>query len=378
MSPREEGNMSELVIDGVRIADDTNAFVIAELGHNHAGVAEMLGISHVEGAKRLIQAAHQAGASAVKFQKRDNRMLYTKAFYDAPYQSENAYGTTYGAHREALEFDWAEYCELRDYAVSLPITLFATPFDCSSVDFLEQLGVPCYKVASGSLTNVNLIQYIAQMGKPILLSTGGGTLEDITRAIDVIQAVWCHLKPCYARCEVMALLQCTAVYPCPPALLNLQVIAHFREIYTCVIGLSSHHTAIWDCLAAYVLGARIFEKHFTLKTSARGTDHAFSLVPRQLATLVEDLHALRLALGDGVKRPYPQEQAALEKMGSGLYAARTIPVHHILESVDVVVKSPGGPIPAWKLPEVIGRIIPMELAEDDPIWSSSRAGGVDE
>src|SRR5688500_7963188 len=158
--------------------DSSDCFVIAEVGHNHGG--------DVEVCKQLFQAAKYAGVSAVKLQKRDNRSLYTKAFYDSGYNSENAYGSTYGTHREALEFGESQYRELKQYAEHLDLVFFATAFDFKSVEFLEKIDVPCYKVASGDLTNTPLLRVIAQTGKPLIMSSGAATLEDVRRACETI------------------------------------------------------------------------------------------------------------------------------------------------------------------------------------------------
>jgi hypothetical protein len=158
--------------------DRPDCFVIAEVGHNHGG--------DVEVCRQLFQAAKNAGVSAVKLQKRDNRALYTRQFYDLTYNSESAFGPTYGTHREALEFGESEYRDLKQFAESLDLVFFATAFDFPSVEFLERIDVPCYKVASGDLTHIPLIKAIAQTGKPMILSTGAGTLDDVKRAYDAI------------------------------------------------------------------------------------------------------------------------------------------------------------------------------------------------
>src|SRR5690554_2388694 len=157
--------MRELVIDGTRIADDTDCFVIAEIGHNHGG--------DLDTCKALFKAAKEAGANAVKLQKRDNRTLFTREMFDSPYNSENAYGPTYGLHREALEFDREQYQELQGYALSLGLTFFATAFDLKSLVFLIDLGVPAIKIASGDVTYIELLAEASRYGRPVIVSTGG-------------------------------------------------------------------------------------------------------------------------------------------------------------------------------------------------------------
>ena len=187
--------MLELVVDGRVIARDGPAYVIAEIGHNHQG--------DVEKAKALVRAARECGADAVKLQKRDNAQLYTRALYDAPYDNEHSFGRTYGEHREALELSAAEWLELREFSREEGITLFGTVFDEPSADFLHELGLPAFKIASGDLTNTPLLRHVAGLGRPMFLSTGGGTMDDVERAVDAI-------LPLNAQLCVM---QCTAVVP---------------------------------------------------------------------------------------------------------------------------------------------------------------------
>src|SRR5262249_17012382 len=156
--------MRELVIDGRRVADDTECYVIAEVGHNHQG--------DLEKALELVHSAKESGADAVKLQKRDNRTLFTRAMYDQPYDNESSFGPTYGAHREALELDEKAWFELREYAKEVGIALFGTCFDLPSADFLAELGTPAFKIASADLVNTPLLRQVASYGKPIFLSTG--------------------------------------------------------------------------------------------------------------------------------------------------------------------------------------------------------------
>lgn len=310
--------------------DRPECFVIAEVGHNHGG--------DVEVCKKIFQAAKYAGVSAVKLQKRDNRTLYTREFYDSPYNSENAFGPTYGTHREALEFGESEYRDLKQYAESLGLIFFATPFDFPSVDFLERLGVPCYKTASGDVTNTPLLEYIARTGKPMIVSTGAATLEDVQRAYDTI----------LPHNEQLAILHCTAEYPCDHKDMNLSVVqTYLSEFPEAVIGLSDHDNGIAMSLVAYVLGARVLEKHVTLNRSSKGTDHAFSLEPEGMRKLVRDVGRAAVAMGDGVKRVYDKELSARTKMAKKIVAARDLPVGHTIEPADLAFRSPGDGLPPY-------------------------------
>ena len=336
-------------IDGVDVHDGSDCYVIAEIGHNHQG--------DVEKAKQLIRSAHEWGVDAVKLQKRSNRTLFTRSFYDQPYDNEFSFGRTYGEHREALELDADEYRELQRYARELGITLFATAFDFESADLLAELDIPAFKFASGDLRNTPLQRHVAAYGKPMFLSTGGGTMEDIERAVDAILPINDHL----------CVLQCTAAYPAEAEDLNLNVIRALRERFPeLVIGLSDHQNGIAMAVVAYMLGARVIEKHFTLDHALKGTDHAFSLMPDGMRRLVRDLHRIPAALGDGVKRPLAVEAKPLEKMGKKLVAAHELDQGHVLTGDDLAIKSPAdGGLPPYELDRLVGRRLRRSVAFED-------------
>jgi sialic acid synthase len=341
--------MRRLLIDNVEIGDDEPCYVIAEVGHNHQG--------DVEQAKRLIDAAKECGVNAVKLQKRDSRALYTREFYEQPYDNELSFGRTYGEHREALELGAEEYRELLRHARETGITLFATAFDFESADLLAELGVPAFKFASGDLKNTPLQRHVAAFGKPMLLSTGGGTIEDVERAVDTILPLN----------DQLCVLQCTAAYPASVEDLNLSVIATLRERFpNLVIGLSDHQNGIAMAVVAYMLGARVIEKHFTLDHALKGRDHAFSLMPEGMRRLVRDLHRVPAALGDADKRPLPIEADPLEKMGKKLVAAHELELGHMLTAEDLAIKSPAdGGLPPYELDRLVGRRLRRAIAFED-------------
>lgn len=339
---------ARLVIDGVTIDDSSDCYVIAEIGHNHQG--------SVEKAKQLFKEAKNCGVNAVKLQKRDNRSLYTRAAYDRPYDNENSFGPTYGAHREALEFGRDEYLELQNYSRELGLTMFATAFDIASADFLAELDTPAFKIASGDLRTIPLLKHVAGFGKPMVISTGGADMTDIRRAYDAVMPIN----------EQLCLLQCTAAYPAEPEQLDLKVLSTFRkEFPEVVVGLSDHENGIAMAVAAYVLGARVVEKHFTLNHTWKGTDHAFSLEPIGMRKLVRDLRRARVALGDGVKKVYPSEQAPITKMGKKLVAARPLEAGHVIAPCDIAMKSPGDGLPPYYLDTLVGKTLTRAVAEDD-------------
>ena len=346
MSDRQ---IRRLRVDGVEIGDQRECYVIAEVGHNHQGDITL--------AKRLVDAAKECGVNAVKLQKRSNRTLYTREFYEQPYDNELSFGRTYGEHREALELGADDYRELLRHAREVGMTLFATAFDFESADLLAELDVPAFKFASGDLRNTPLQRHVAAFGKPMFLSTGGGSLEDVERAVSTIVPLN----------DQLCVLQCTAAYPASAEDLNLNVITTLRERFPqLVIGLSDHQNGISMALVAYMLGARVIEKHFTLDHALKGRDHAFSLMPEGMRRLVRDLHRVPAALGDPTKRPLPIEADPLEKMGKKLVAARELELGHVLTAADLAIKSPAdGGLPPYELDRLVGRRLRRPIACED-------------
>ena len=339
----------EMIVEDVRIADDTDCFVIAEIGNNHQG--------DLEKCKELFKAAKEhCGASAVKLQKRDNRALFTREMYNSRYNSENAFAETYGAHRDFLEFGRDEFLELQAYAKELGIVFFATAFDRPSADFLVEMDMPAYKMASGDLTNIPLLKYVAEIGKPMFISTGGGTMEEVRRAYETIMPINSQL----------CIMQCTAGYPPEWNQLDISVISTYREAFPdIVVGFSSHDSGIAMGPVAYTLGARAIEKHFTLNRAMKGTDHAFSLEPPGLRRLVRDLQRVRLALGTGEKRRYESEVGPIRKMSKKLVAARDLPAGTILTEADIEAKSPGDGLKPYMRDSMIGRRLIKDIRMDD-------------
>ncbi|OGV64556.1 MAG: N-acetylneuraminate synthase [Lentisphaerae bacterium RIFOXYA12_FULL_48_11] len=340
--------MRELCINKRRMSDDSDCYVIAELGQNHQGSLKM--------ALEMIKVAKDCGADAVKLQKRHNKSLYARALYDQPYENENSFGSTYGKHREALEFGLAEYKELQKCADDCGVDLFATAWDFKSADFLHDLRVPAFKIASGDMKSMPLLKYIAAFKKPMIISTGGCSLDDVRRVYDALMPI--NKKLCF--------LQCTAAYPASAEILNLNVITTYRrEFPYALIGLSDHENGIAMAVAAYVLGARVIEKHFTLNHTLKGTDHAFSLEPIGMRKLVRDLKRVKQALGDGVKRPLACEEKPIIKMSKKMVAARPLKKGKVLSFRDVAFKSPGDGMFPCELESVLGRKLVKHMDADE-------------
>lgn len=342
--------MRNLSIDGKKYDDSSLPFVIAELGHNHQG--------NLETCLQMIRAAAYSGASAVKLQKRSNIDLFTKAAFDAPYNSENAYGPTYGLHREALEFGEEEYKECILEAKRNNITFFSTAFDFQSVDFLMNLGVPAIKIASGDLKSTPLLKYASTLGVPLIVSTGGADLSDVDRAVELLSSAGSDF----------AILQCTAGYPPKYEELNLRVISTFRERYpNTVVGYSGHDSGIAMSLVAYVLGARVIEKHFTLNRAMKGTDHAFSLEPGGMRKLVRDLERAQISLGDGEKRVYDSELAPIRKMGKMIVAGTNIAAGTVANLSMFEFRSPSEGLHPYQVEQLVGLRFARDVASGESI-----------
>lgn len=269
-------------------------YVIAEIGLNHNGSVEM--------AKQLIDVAAESGAQAVKFQKRTPEISTPEHMKDVP--RETPWGTmTYLEYRYRVEFSREQYIEIGDHATLRGLDWFASPWDAPSVAFLEDLNVPAHKVASASVTDLELLEALRATGKPIILSTGMSTLEEIDRAVEVLGT------------EGLVMLHATSTYPMPAQEANLRTILTLQDRYPGVpIGYSGHERGLQISLAAVSLGAVAVERHITLDRTLWGSDHAASLEPQGLEHLVRDIRIIGEALGDGVKRVFPGEIAPKQKL----------------------------------------------------------------
>ncbi|HZU92677.1 MAG TPA: N-acetylneuraminate synthase family protein [Microbacterium sp.] len=270
------------------------AYVIAEIGLNHNGDVEI--------AKKLIDVAARAGADAVKFQKRTPEISTPEHMRDVP--RETPWGTmSYLEYRRRVEFGRDEYIEIGDHATMLGLDWFASPWDVPSVDFLEDLNVVAHKVASASLTDTELLVRLRETGKPIILSTGMSTIEQIDRALDTLGT------------DRVVLMHATSTYPLEPEEANLRVISTLRDRYAGIpVGYSGHERGLQISLAAVALGAVAVERHITLDRTMWGSDHAASLEPTGLEHLVRDIRVIEKALGDGVKRVFDSERAPMAKL----------------------------------------------------------------
>lgn len=269
-------------------------YVIGEIGLNHNGDVEI--------AKALIDVAAEAGAQAVKFQKRTPALATPEHMKSVP--RETPWGTmTYLEYRYRVEFDREQYIELGDHATLRGLDWFASPWDEPSVDFLENLNVVAFKIASASLTDIELLTAVAATGKPVILSTGMSTLPQIEAAVEVLGT------------EQLVLMHATSTYPMAPEEANLRVIPALSALYPDVpVGYSGHERGLQISLAAVALGAVAVERHITLDRTMWGSDQAASLEPTGFKQLVRDIRIITEALGDGVKRVFPGEYAPMAKL----------------------------------------------------------------
>ncbi len=342
--------MRSIKLGQFEINDESLPFFISEIGSNHQG--------NTKKCKELILSSKLAGASAVKLQKRDNKTFYSKKLYDEPYNNPNSFAPTYGEHREYLDLEIDQWKEIIEYSKQEEIILFSTAFDIPSADFLENLDMPMYKIPSGGLKNIPLIKHVASFNKPVIVSTGGGTIEDVER---VVSATKKYRKN-------IALLQCTAGYPVAWEDLNLNVIKTYRDKFPeNVIGLSSHDSGIAMTLAAYLLGARIIEKHFTLNRANKGTDNAFSLEPQGFKKMIRDISRAKVALGDGIKKTYPSEKEPLRKMSTSVRASVNLKSNHKITKDDIVFRAPDDGLDPYEYENLIGKKLNKNLKEDDLI-----------
>lgn len=282
----------EVLLGDRPVGDGYPCYVLAEIGINHNGDAQI--------ARKLIDVAAFAGCEAVKFQKRTVDVVYKPEELAKP--RESPFGETNGDLKRALEFGEAEYQQIDAYCGHKPIAWTASCWDEGSVDFIDRFDPPFYKIASASLTDDALLRHTRAKGRPIVLSTGMSTLDQIDHAVDVLGK------------EDLVLLHCCSAYPSQYADLNLKAIPVLRERYGVPIGYSGHETGIASSVAAIVLGACIVERHVTLDRSMWGSDQAASLEPNGIMRVVRDIRLVEAALGDGVKSVLPSEIPVMQKL----------------------------------------------------------------
>jgi N-acetylneuraminate synthase len=275
------------------VGDDQPSFIVAEIGINHNG--------DINTTKKLIDAAMLAGCDAVKFQKRTVDVVYTAEELARP--RENPFGATNGDLKRGLEFGVEQYKEIDRYCADKGMMWYVSCWDEASVDFMEEnFETPCYKIASASLTDDNLLRYHLQTERPIIISTGMSTIEQVDHAVDVLGK------------ENLIILHCTSTYPSKVEELNLRVIDTLKQRYDVPIGYSGHEVGLATTLAAVTLGSCMVERHITLDRAMWGSDQAASIEPSGFARMVKDIRAIETSMGDGVKQVYASELPIIDKL----------------------------------------------------------------
>ena len=284
--------MNKVKIWNKEIGENESVFTAAEIGINHNGDIAI--------AKKLIDIAVEAGCDAVKFQKRTIEIVYTKEELAKP--RENPFGDTNGDLKRGLEFGKEGYTEINRYCKEKGIIWYASCWDEPSVDFIEKFNPPCYKIASASLTDDNLLKHTKAKGKPLILSTGMSTMEEINHAVNILGK------------ENLVLLHCTSTYPSDPKELNLKVIQKLKEEFDCPVGYSGHEVGVASSVTAAVIGACMIERHITLDRAMWGSDQAASLEPQGLKRMIRDIGLIPIIMGDGIKKVYESELPIIDKL----------------------------------------------------------------
>jgi sialic acid synthase SpsE len=323
-----------------------HCYVVAEAGLNHNGSIDI--------AKALIDVAVTAGADAVKFQKRTVDKLAVKEALDAEDNRFPEFGKTYRQIREHHEFNIDQYRELKSYAENKNIDFFVTAFDPDAVDFLEELGVDAYKLASHSATNLKLLEYLAAVKKPTILSTGMADLDELDSAVIIFRK---HNAP-------LILLHCVSSYPTPLNECNLSMMDVLKKRYDLPVGYSGHELGYLPSVAAVAMGAQLIERHYTLDKTMPGFDHKMSLEPDELIAMVRDIRNLNAIRGSGIKEVSETEWITRNKYHVSMASAGKIKSGTRLTDSMVSYRNPGTGIPAKLSATILGKVAVKDIPAD--------------
>lgn len=321
-------------------------YVIAEAGLNHNGSLDI--------AKKLIDVAALAGADAVKFQKRTVEVLAVKEALDAKDDRFPEFGSTYREIREHHEFDLHEYRELKKYAEGKNLDFLVTAFDPPAVDFLEELGVDAYKLASHSATNLELLEYLARLQKPTIMSTGMADLDELDTAVDIFKK---HDAP-------LVLLHCVSAYPTPANECNLEMMTKLSERYGLAVGYSGHEIGYLPSITAVAMGAKLVERHYTLDKTMVGFDHKMSLEPDEFISMVRDIRTVKDIKGAGIKQVSETEWVTRRKYHVSMASACEIKAGQVLTEEMVTYRNPGTGIPAKLAGTVLSKTAKKDISAD--------------
>jgi sialic acid synthase SpsE len=322
-------------------------YVIAEAGLNHNGSVDI--------AKKLIDLASKAGADAVKFQKRTVDKLAVRSTLDAPDDRFPEFGKTYREIREHLEFDMEQYQEIKKYTKDKGLDFLCTAFDSEAVDFLEELGIDTYKLASHSATNIELLEYLAKTGKQTIMSTGMAELEEIDTAVKIFKK---HKSP-------LMLLHCVSAYPTPLNECNLNLINVLKDKFGLPTGYSGHELGYLPTLTAVAMGAVAIERHYTLDNDMTGFDHKMSLNPEDFIAMVKDIRSVEKIKGTDKKSVSETEWITRKKYHVSMASSQDIPAGSELTVNMVTYRNPGTGIPAKDAHKIIGRKALKNIPADE-------------
>lgn len=333
--------MDKLTIGGRAVGAGERVLIIAEAGINHDG--------DIERAHQLVDAAAAAGADCVKFQTHLAEAEMLNVSDSAVYLNESLFSLI-----KRMELTPAQHVSLKEHAERRGLVFLSTPFSREAVDLLEKVGVSAYKIGSGELTNLPLLDHVARCGKPMLVSTGMSDLDEVGATVGFLKS----------RQAAFGLFQCTTQYPAPPEMMHLGVIRRYRESYDVPVGLSDHSQGNYMSFAAVALGAAMLERHFTISRGWPGPDQQASLEPPELADLVKGVRAIERALDDQ-KEASPPERQLQELFRESVVAVRPIPRGSTISREAIWVKRPGYGIPASRMAEAVGRKAARDLAPGD-------------
>lgn len=347
--------MEQFVIDGRSIGPASPPYIIAEIGANHNGDIDLC--------RELIDAAHDAGADAVKFQSWSSRSLISHAEYrrNTRYVAGNGGGPTLQEAVERYQLSPDAHVVVAEHCRGLGITSFSSCFSREEVDLLMALDVPAFKIASMDVNHLPLLEYVARTGRPVLLSTGMATLGEVERALGVLRD---------GGAGAVALLHCVSLYPTPPELVNLRQLHTWAAAFDVPVGFSDHSLGNAVALGAVALGACIIEKHFTVDTRLEGWDHAISADPPQLRALVDGSRELHAALGTTARRVPVEEMEKRASFRRRMVARRPMRQGERLTAEDVDFKRPGTGIQPDELRYVLQRPLARDVeAEEELEWT---------
>jgi len=352
-------SMIKIKIGNKWVGEGQPCFIIAEAGVNHNGDIEI--------AKKLIDAAKDAGADAVKFQTFKTENVVTKHTQMAEYQKKNTEKEESQFEMiKKFELDYKDFEALREYCDKRGITFLSTPHSSDAIDFLEPL-VPVYKVGSGDLTNIPFLRELAKKRKPIILSTGMATLDEIDEAVKTVRK---------SGDNKIILLQCVTSYPARTEDVNLRVIQTLKQAFKLPAGLSDHTLSTIIPAVATAMGACVIEKHFTLDKNLPGPDHKASLEPEELKEMIRNIRDVEKAMGDGIKRPTAEEEEIKKIVRKSIVAKVDIPKRSTITRDMLEIKRPGTGIPPKYVEEVIGAKAKIGIHKEEVIeWNKIEIKG---